>query len=59
MARMEKLEACLTAVIENDLDRKSAPVAFAYEALEESRIVVATLSEVPRLAELARKELRI
>ena len=59
MARMEKLEARLTAVIENDLDRKSAPVAFAYEAFEESRIVVATLSEVPRLAELARKELRI
>ena len=59
MARMEKLEARLTAVIENDLDRKSAPVAFAYEAFEESHIAVAKLSEVPRLAELARKELRI
>src|SRR5438067_261627 len=59
MARMEKLEARLTAVIENDLDRKSAPVAFAYEAFEESRIAVATLSEVPRLAEIARKELKV
>ena len=59
IARVEKAEARLTAVIENDLDRKSALVAFAYEAFEESRIVVATLSEVPRLAELARKELRI
>ena len=59
IARVEKAEARLTAVIENDLDRKSALVAFAYEAFEESLILVATLSEVPRLAELARKELRI
>src|SRR5438270_7104111 len=59
MARMEKLEARLTAVIENDLDRKSGPVAFAYEAFEESRIAIAALSEVPLLAELARKELRL
>ena len=59
VARIEKAEARLTAVIENDLDRKSGPIAFAYEAFEESRIAVAILSEVPRLAELARKELRV
>ena len=59
IARLEKAEARLTAVVENDVDRKSGPVAFAYEAFEESRIAIATLSEVPRLAELARKELRI
>jgi len=59
LARMEKAEARLTAVIENNLDRKSGPIAFAYEAFEESRIAVATLSEVPRLAEIARKELRL
>src|SRR5205823_8238741 len=59
IARLEKAEARLTAAVENDLDRKSGPVAFAYEAFEESRIAIATLSEVPRLAELARKELRI
>src|SRR5438105_5983628 len=59
IARMENTQARLTAVVENDLDRKSRPVVFAYEIFEESKIAIATMSEVPRLAEIARKELRL
>ena len=59
IARMENTQARLTAVVENDLDRKSRPVVFAYEIFEESKIAIATMSEVPSLAEIARKELRV
>ena len=56
---MENTQARLTAVVENDLDRKSRPVVFAYEIFEESKIAIATMSEVPHMAEIARKELRL
>ena len=57
--RVEKSDVTLTAVVENELDRKSEKVRFSLNALEESRIAVATVSEMPRLAEEARKDLRL
>lgn len=57
--RLEQSEARLTAVVEDNLDRKSDSIAFALGALEESRISIATVSEMPKLAQLAREELRV
>lgn len=57
--RLEKAEAKLTAVVEDNLDRKSESIAFALGALEESRISIAAVSEMPKLAQVARKELRV
>ena len=59
IARVEKAEARLTAVVEDNLDRKSDSVQFALDAFEQARIAVATLSQVSQLAEIARKELRV
>jgi hypothetical protein len=57
--RIEKAETKLTAVVEDNLDRKSEPIAFALGAFEDNRISIAVVSEMPKLAELARKELRV
>lgn len=57
--RIEKAEAKLTAVVEDNLDRKSDSIAFALGALEESHISIAAVSEMPKLAQLARNELRV
>jgi hypothetical protein len=47
----------LTAVIEDDLDRSDEAILFALATMERSRIEVAGLGEMPRLAEIARTEL--
>jgi hypothetical protein len=52
-------EAQLTAIVEDSLRREDEPVAFALGVLEQSRIAVAAAAELPRLAEVARRELRI
>ena len=57
--RREKLEAHLTAVVENDLDRKSDEIKFSLNALEENRIAIAAVSEMPKIAEGVRKDLRL
>jgi hypothetical protein len=58
---MEKVAGAsplLTAVIEAELDRARAEVAFALEMMEESKIRVAPTTAVPGIAETARVELR-
>src|SRR5437588_71672 len=50
MTRLANVQAHLTAVVEDDLDRESASIAFAFETFEESNIAIASLAEVPRLA---------
>jgi hypothetical protein len=58
--RKKEAAACtLTAVVEGDLDRSDEAVAFALAMLEQSRIGVATVEEMPRFAEVARRELRV
>src|SRR5947207_3969579 len=53
------LEAKLTAVVEDDLDRSDTEIGFAFEMLEQQAIQVAPVSELPRLAETAAQELGI
>ena len=59
IARGEKLKAELTAVVESDLDRADEATAFAFATLASSQIAVSSVAEMPRLAEAARKELRL
>jgi hypothetical protein len=49
--REEKAQTTLTAVVESELDRDDDGVMFALATLKSSEIVVATLDEVPRIAE--------
>ena len=49
----------LTAVVEAGLDRTRNEVGFAWEMMEESRIRVATTTEMPGIAERARLELGV
>jgi hypothetical protein len=57
MALEEKVEASLTAVVEDSLDRSDEGILFALAMMERSRIGVAAVSEMPRLAAAARQEL--
>jgi hypothetical protein len=50
--------ARLTAVVNDDLDRKRDDLRFALSMMEESQIRVAALAEMPRIAEEVRVELR-
>jgi Protein of unknown function (DUF3037) len=59
IARLEQAKTSLTAVVEDDLDRTEEPVAFALDTLARSQIAVAAQAELPRLAETARRELRV
>ncbi len=59
MARLEHVQTELTAIVEGDLDRGDEAVAFALEVLERSQIAVAGTGELARLAEVARRELRV
>lgn len=59
---MEKVAGAaptLTAVVEAELDRARAEVGFALEMMEESRIRVASTSDVAGIAERARVELKV
>jgi len=58
IARVEKASAELTAVVEDDLARSDEAVGFALSTLEMSQIAVVGAREMPRLAEVARRELR-
>jgi hypothetical protein len=49
----------LTAIVEEDLDRTNAEVTFGIAALERSQILVAAVSDLPRIAQRARLELRV
>jgi len=59
VARVEKAEAELTAIVEDRLDREDEETAFALRTLEQGSILVATTAELGRLAERARTELKI
>jgi hypothetical protein len=59
VTRVEKAKTELTAIVEDDLDRQDEEVAFAIDTLQRSSILVAPLSELGRLAERARVEMRV
>src|SRR5579863_8905128 len=58
MTKMVGAAPALTAVIDDDLDRRQESVQFALSMMEEERIRVAVAAEMPRIAEVARRELR-
>jgi hypothetical protein len=49
----------LTAVVDDDLDRKRDDVQFALGMMEEERIRIAVAAEMPLIADVARVELRV
>jgi hypothetical protein len=56
--KSEFATARLTAVVDDGLDLGQQEVAFALGVLEENRVQIATVSEMPRIAEIARMELK-
>ncbi len=59
MEKMIGATAGLTAVIDDGLDRSAEAVQFALSMMEEERIRVAVAAEMPGIAEVARRELRV
>jgi hypothetical protein len=59
IARVEKADTELTAIVERDLDPGDEQVAFALAVLEKSRIATASTLELPDIAERARSEMRV
>ena len=59
IARIEHAKTELTAIVENDLNREDDAVHFAIDTLQQTSMKVATVSELPSLAERARRELRL
>ena len=56
--KIRDLAPRLTAVVDDGIDRGPEEIGFAIASLQEQQIQVAALSEMPRLAEIARQELR-
>jgi hypothetical protein len=59
IARTEKAGADLTAIVETELSQDDEAVAFALATLRGSEIQVASVAEMPRIAESVRRELGI
>jgi hypothetical protein len=59
MAQLTKTTPALTAVVEATLDETRSEIAFALEMMKESRITVSRANDMGRIAEVARKELRV
>ena len=57
--RSEQARAELTAIVEDDLERDDEGIGFALATLKEQEIAVATVAEMPAIAERARLELRL
>jgi|SRR5581483_3521242 len=55
--KMQGLESRLTAVLEDGVDRTRADVGYALATMEQNRVQVAYLAEMPQAAENARREL--
>ena len=58
LLRTDGAKATLTAVLDDGLDLDEQDVAFALGVLEENRVRVTFASEMPRIADTARLELR-
>jgi hypothetical protein len=58
MTRVNKLTSHITAVIDDDLDTQPELITFALQAMQDEKIRIAPLSQMPQIAETARLELR-
>jgi hypothetical protein len=59
IARADKKKSELTAVTEDALDQQDESTAFALETLTKSKIKIVAVTEMDRVAKLAREELRV
>jgi len=59
IARADKKKTELTAVTEDALDQQDESTAFALDILTKSKIKIVPVTEIDRIAKLARQELRI
>src|ERR1700683_5283721 len=59
MSKVVEATPALTAVIDDDLDRGAESVQFALSMMADERIRVAVAAEMPMIAEVARRELRV
>ena len=59
IARAENAKTELTAIVEAELDRSDDQIAFALAVLQRTAIKVATTGELPAIATMARRELRV
>jgi hypothetical protein len=57
--RKENVETSMTAVVEDGLDITDEAILFVQAMMERERITVASLSEVPGIAQVARRELGV
>jgi hypothetical protein len=57
LLKKDKLQSLLTAVIDEDLDRKNEEIYLALEMLEHAKIKIAPVSDMAKIAEVARQEL--
>jgi len=58
MSKVSGAAPALTAVVDDDLDRGHEAVQFALSMMEEEKIRIAVVAEMPMIAEVARRELR-
>jgi hypothetical protein len=59
IARVENAKAEFTAIVEDGLESQDDAIAFALETLQGNRITVSTMSELQKLAAIARRDLRV
>ncbi len=59
IAQKDKKKSELTAITEDALDQQDEAAAFGLETLTKSKIKVAPITDLSRIAKLAREELRI
>lgn len=59
MAEKQRVSSLLTAVIEDDLDRGEERISYTLGAMIGEGIRVAVVAEMPMIAEVARRELRV
>lgn len=59
MPKVKNAYPRLTAVVDDDLNRKDQQIDFALGMMEEARIKVAAAAEMPAIAEVARQELLV
>ena len=59
LQRVERAQAELTAIVEDDLDGNDEGIGFALATMRGHEIAVATVAEMPVIAERARLELRL
>jgi len=57
--RVQNQQAELTAIVEDDLPTDGDAISFALETLQASEIKIATLRQLPEIANLAARELRL